>query len=216
MARADRPCGERNALKGIERCNCMFNIYVIRIWSVQYLFYIWSIISHQYHRSSATFWPRTGRTISSHMMQHVLSTGLHWLILTPELDVVLEGQHGKNLREGENMPLRLLCCDAAGWLLLLILQQFCMPTSRLFDATLAFLPPSPQACNFHHGVSWSFRFQGVQLPTFTVHQIVQSCKSWFRMFGDLPPDIGNTQRTAWISNVGRWISYPYSLYKSYT
>lgn len=44
---------------------------------------------------------------------------------------------------------------------------FCNSSAcRLFDATLALLPPSPQACNVHQGVPWSFRFQGVQLPTF--------------------------------------------------
>ena len=108
----------------------------------------------------------------------------------------------KKSARGENMPL---------WLLSVVMllggscSWFCNSSAcRLFDATLAFLPPSPQACNLNHGVPWSFRFQGVQLPTFTVHQIIQKCKSWSRMFGDLPPDIGNTQHTAWIKK--RWTS----------
>lgn len=42
----------------------------------------------------------------------------------------------------------------------MVWTKWTLAACRLFDATLAFLPPSPRACNFHHGVPWSFRFQG--------------------------------------------------------
>ena len=129
MLRADRPCGEGNALKGIERCNCMQipkGTYKISRCKIQaYIWYTcieclcicWSPeLRNVYVKRMIIMVIFVLRTCDGlyHInimgaVQHVLSTGLHWLILPPELDVVLEGQHGKNLRRGKTCR----CCWVA-------------------------------------------------------------------------------------------------------